>query len=139
MRQMIAFRTMMRSSIQIAGSLLVGLVLLLSATGDGLAQGASKKLSGYIVDKACSARVAKSDDPQTAASKHTRKCALMENCKASCYGLYSDGKFYEFDEKGCEFAKVALEKSAKESGAVFEVEGKVDGNKITVTSLSESK
>lgn len=138
MRQMIAFRTMMRPSIQIAGSLLVGLLLILSATGDGLAQGESKKLSGHLVDKACSARVSKSENPQQAASKHTRKCALMENCKASCYGLYADGKFYELDEKGCELAKVALEKSAKESGAVFEVVGKVDGSKIAVTSLSET-
>jgi len=121
-----------------AGQLFGMVFLLLVASGLGVAQGETRTLSGHIVDKACSARVSKSDDPQQAASKHTRKCALMENCKASCYGLYADGKYYEFDEKGCDLAKGALEKSTKESGAVFVVVGKVDGSKITVTSLSES-
>jgi hypothetical protein len=131
-------RTVRLSISSMAVGRLLGVALLLVTGGAlGLAQGETRTLSGHIVDKACSARVSKSEDPQQAASKHTRKCALMENCKASCYGLYADGKYYEFDEKGCELAKGALEKSTKESGAVFVVVGKVDGSTITVTSLSE--
>jgi hypothetical protein len=77
-----------------------------------LAQGEKKTLSGNIVDKACSGRVAKAANPQEAAGGHSKKCALSDNCKASGYGVYSDGKFYEFDAKGAELAADALTKSA---------------------------
>jgi uncharacterized protein YhbP (UPF0306 family) len=89
-------------------------------------------LSGNIVDKACSGRVGKATNPQEAAAGHTKKCALSDNCKASGFGVYADGKFYEFDAKGAELAAEALTKSGKDKGAVFKVIGKVSGDKITV-------
>ena len=115
------------------------LAMLLSLSSLALAQGEKKTLSGNIVDKACSARVGKAANPQEAAAGHTKKCALSDNCKASGYGVYSDGKFYEFDAKGAELAAAALTKSAKDKGAVFKVTGKVSGDKIAVESITESE
>jgi hypothetical protein len=115
------------------------LAMLLSLSSLALAQGEKKTLSGNIVDKACSARVGKAANPQEAAAGHAKKCALSDNCKASGYGVYSDGKFYEFDAKGAELAAAALTKSAKDKGAVFKVTGKVSGDKIAVESITESE
>jgi hypothetical protein len=114
-----------------ASLLLAGLVVL------GTAQSSSVSLTGPIVDKACSARFTKASDPQTASAAHTRKCALMENCSKSGYGVFADGKYYEFDEKGNELAKTKIEASKKDSGAKYKVEGSVDGSKLMVKSISE--
>jgi hypothetical protein len=118
-------------------SLALGILLLLP--GMGMAQGGKKTLSGNIVDKACSGKVGKAANPQEAAAGHSKKCALSENCKASGYGVYADGKFYEFDAKGAELAAAALTKTTKEKGAIFKVTGKVDGDKIMVESISETE
>ncbi|NDD65316.1 MAG: hypothetical protein EBZ36_15270 [Acidobacteria bacterium] len=117
----------------------IGLGVFLTVSGLALAQGEKKTLSGNIVDKACSGRVAKAANPQEAAGGHSKKCALSDNCKASGFGVYSDGKFYEFDAKGAELAADALTKSGKEKGAVFKVTGKVSGDKIAVESITESE
>jgi hypothetical protein len=115
------------------------LAAILSLSSLTFAQGMKKTLSGNIVDKACSGRVGKAANPQEAAAGHTKKCALSDNCKASGYGVYSDGKFYEFDAKGAELAAAALTKSAKDKGAIFKVTGKVSGDKIEVESITESE
>jgi len=111
----------------------LGMVGIASASGQE-----SVTLTGHIVDKACSARVAKKDNPQEAAAGHTKGCSLMEGCAKSGFGVFSDGKYYEFDEKGTELAKSALEKSSKDKGAVFSVTGKVNDGKMMVESISES-
>lgn len=115
------------------------LTVILSLSSLAFAQGAKQTLSGNIVDKACSGRVGKAANPQEAAAGHTKKCALSENCKASGYGVYSDGKFYEFDAKGAELAAEALTKTSKDKGAVFKVTGKVSGDKIAVESITETE
>ena len=117
----------------------LGLGVMLALSTLTFAQGEKKTLSGNIVDKACSGRGAKAANPQEAAGGHSKKCALSDNCKASGYGVYSDGKFYEFDAKGAELAAEALTKSGKEKGAVFKVTGKVSGDKIAVDSITESE
>lgn len=102
-----------------------------------LAQDKPVTLTGHIVDKACSARVAGKEDVQAAAAGHTKNCSLMENCAKSGFGVFADGKWTEFDEKGNAMAKAALEKSSKDKGAKFKVTGKVAGGKMTVESISE--
>src|SRR5262245_36907678 len=95
-----------------------------------------QQLVGFIVDAACATgKAAKQADPQAAAANETKGCILMESCLMSGLGVYSDGKYYKFDEKGVALAKAALEKSKKEKGAKFKVTGKVaaDG-KIAVAS-----
>jgi hypothetical protein len=112
-------------------ALLVGLVVLASA------QDKSVSLTGPIVDKMCSARVGKAADVTAAAAAHKKDCALSDACAASGFGVFADGKYYEFDAKGNEMAKAKLEASKKDAGAKFKVEGKLAENKLTVTSISE--
>ena len=107
------------------------LVVLVSA------QDKAVTLTGSIVDKSCSARHAKAPDPMVAAAGHTKKCALMPNCTASGFGVFADGKFYEFDAKGNDLAKAKLEASKKDAGAKFKVEGTVTDTKLTVKSITE--
>ena len=96
------------------------------------------KLVGFIVDKACATgKVAKQSDPQAAAANETKGCILMEGCLKSGLGVYSGGKYYQFDAKGNELGKAALEKSKKDKGAKFEVTGKVTGDTIAVTEVKE--
>ncbi len=100
--------------------------------------GQTTTLEGHIVDKACAtSKVAKQKDPQAAAANESKKCVLMESCLKSGLGVYSGGKYYEFDQKGVELAKAALEKSKKEKGAKFKVTGKVAGDKIAVENIEE--
>lgn len=114
-------------------TLVFALSLAVMANGQG-----SVTLTGHIVDKACSARVAKKDNPQEAAAGHTKNCALMEGCAKSGFGIFADGKYVEFDEKGTAMAKAALEKSSKDKGATFKVTGKMMDGKLAVESLSET-
>ena len=100
-----------------------------------MANDESVTLTGNIVDKACSAKVAKNTDPQTAAAGEAKGCVLR--CAKSGLGIYADGKYVEFDEKGVAIAQAALEKSSKEKGAIFKVTGKVADGKMAVESISE--
>ncbi|MGH9843103.1 MAG: hypothetical protein ACREEM_30565 [Blastocatellia bacterium] len=103
-----------------------------------LAQGQkSETLTGYIVDKACSARVLKKDNPQEAAAGESKACVLRDGCFKSGLGVFVAGKWTEFDENGNALAKAALEKSTKDKGAMFKVTGKVAEGKMTVESISE--
>jgi hypothetical protein len=49
----------------------------------------------------------------------------MEPCVKSGYGVFSDGKYYEFDAKGNELAKSLIDGTAKEKGIKVKVMGKV--------------
>lgn len=115
------------------------LVVALSLIGLTAAQGQKSTLTGNLIDKACATgKASKAEHPQEVAGKHPKSCSLMENCAKSGFGVYADGKFYEFDEKGSTLAKAALEKSTKDRGATFKVVGTVDGGKMTVDSITEA-
>ena len=95
-------------------------------------------LVGVIVDKACATgKVANQPDLQTAAANENKACILMTSCVNSGLGIYSGGKYYEFDQNGNTLAKAALEKSKKDKGAKFKVTGKVTGNNIAVKAVEE--
>ena len=104
-----------------------------------MAQSDKATLIGFIVDKACATgKVAKQADPQTAAANENRSCMLMDSCLKSGLGIYVEGTFYSFDEKGNSLAKAALEKSKKDKGAKFKVTGKVSADKkVAVTRIEE--
>jgi hypothetical protein len=96
------------------------------------------ELVGPIVDKACATgKVNKQPDLQTAAANETKACILMPSCVNSGLGVYSGGKYYEFDQNGNTLAKAALEKSKKDKGAKFKITGKVTGGKVAVTEIQE--
>ena len=72
----------------------------------------AEKVEGYLIDKACSAKVAK--EGVDAAKTHTKDCALMPNCKDSGYGVVTaDGKFLKFDKDGDRMAARMLDSRAK--------------------------
>lgn len=103
-----------------------------------IAQGGKTTLEGYIVDKNCAvSKDAKASNPQAAAAEEPKGCVLMESCFKSGLGIYADGKYTEFDEKGKTLAKAALEKSKKDKGAKFKVTGQVTGDKMAVEKVEE--
>jgi hypothetical protein len=114
------------------------LIVALSFAAIITAQDKSVSLTGYVVDKACSAGASKKADPMAAAAGHTKKCALMDPCLKSGYGVFADGKYYEFDAKGNELTKSLLDSTSKDKGIKVKVDGKLSGNQLAVTSISET-
>jgi hypothetical protein len=99
------------------------------------------KLTGYVVDVACGAEHA-TDSPEDAtkfAAEHTKECGLMEECVKSGYGIFADGKWYPFDEKGNAMAKALFEKTAKKDHIKATVEGMKHQDKILVERLTETE
>jgi hypothetical protein len=127
---------MIRKLINPAFALLVALSLVGLASAQG---NKASTLTGYIVDKACSGGL-KKENPEATAVGHSgsKGCALKEPCANSGFGVFADGKYYEFDENGNAMAKTALQKSSKEKGAKFKVVGKVSEGKMTVDSITEA-
>ena len=116
-------------------TLLVGMILLLA--GIALArEGKSVKLTGYIIDNACSAR-ASSENGAEKVKNHTVKCAMMPNCAKSGYAVFADNKLYKLDEAGNVKAAEILKNTKAEKGVQVSVEGTLDGDTLKVTSLSE--
>jgi len=116
-------------------TLLLGMILLLA--GIALArEGKSVKLTGYIIDNACSAR-ASSENGAEKVKNHTVKCAMMPNCAKSGYAVFADNKLYKLDEAGNNKAAEILKNTKAEKGVRVSVEGTLDGDTLKVTSLSE--
>jgi len=120
--------------------------ILVFATASLMAQAKTQKkdmvYKGYLVDKMCATGFTKSGDIKKAtekAKKHTKECALEENCKASGYGLIMDGKFHKFDESGDKLAVSYLMKTKRESNLVVQVKGTMDGDNINVASLNDAR
>ena len=114
----------------------IGMVLLLAGAAFAAGTARSVKLTGYLIDNACSAR-ANSEGGAEKVKNHTVKCAMMPNCEKSGYALYADGKLYKLDEAGNKKA-VELYKSTKaERGLQVTVEGDVEGESLKVKNMAE--
>lgn len=94
---------------------------------------------GYVVDAMCAKGILKKDNIMERAAKHTKGCALEDECAASGFGLFYDSKYYKFDDAGSAMAKEAIQKSSREKNLLFDVKGTMDGDKIMVASLEEPK
>jgi hypothetical protein len=82
-----------------------------------------------LVDANCSNKT--KADPDS----HTRACALK--CASSGYGVWTaDGKYLKFDAAGSEKAKALLEASDKKDKLRVDIEGTVEGETLTVTSIA---
>ena len=103
------------------------------------AQDKSVKLSGYLMDNACSASHAKDANFAERAKKHTTSCALMPSCEGSGFAVYAEGKLYKFDEAGNKSAAELLKATDTKSGVTVAVEGTVEGDVVHVTKLTEVK
>lgn len=99
----------------------------------------SQMLHGYVVDAMCAKNISKKGgDVMAKAAKHSRSCALEEECAASGFGLFSDGKWYKFDERGDKEAQALLQNTKTEKGVMVDVMGTVKDDQIMVASLTES-
>lgn len=111
----------------------VGLTTLAASAHDPI------KLSSYLVDTVCAADHVK--DSAEAATKfsaeHTKECGLMEECVKGGYGVFSDGKWYPFDDKGNQLAKAIFDKTQKKDHIKITVEGMKHDGKILVKIMTE--
>lgn len=114
----------------------LGLVLVMSV----VALAADKKevkLSGYVIDNACSTR-ATGDTALDKVKAHSTKCAQMPNCAKSGYAIYADGKLYKFDEDGNKKVAELLKNTKSEKGFGVSVEGTVEDDILHITKIAES-
>src|SRR3984893_5781968 len=81
--------------------------------------------SGTLVDVMCKGKDL---------AGHTAKCAV--SCAKSGYGLVlADGKFVKFDEGGNAKVLAALKPTSKEKDLKAKVNGALDGDTVTVSSI----
>jgi hypothetical protein len=108
------------------GVTILGFLLMASAT--------AAEVEGFLVDKACSARIVKAG--QKAAASHNKDCALMDGCADSGFGvLTADNRFLTFDKEGSKKAAAALEASKKSDNLKIKVTGDVSGETMKVASI----
>jgi hypothetical protein len=113
----------------------IGTVLLMAVVALAR-EGKEVKLTGYVIDNACSARAA-SENGAEKVKNHTVKCAMMPPCAKSGYAVFADGKLYKLDEEGNKKAADILKNTKAEKGVQVSVEGTVDGDMLKVKSISE--
>lgn len=118
-----------------AAMLAVTFIIQFATAAPAADAGTSQKVTGILIDNVCGAGMMKKDDPEAAATKHTRACAMKKSCEESGYAVISGKKLLKFDENGNKLAKNFLAKIDKENDLRVMVEGKVNGDEIAVTSL----
>ncbi len=104
----------------------------------GSSAGEAVTLSGYVVDAMCAQGIVKKGNVMERAAGHTKECALEDNCVASGYGVFSDGKYIKFDGHGDEMAQDLVQKSQKDKGITVEVTGTMEGDRLAVASIKEA-
>ena len=117
-------------------TLVIGMVLLLAVVAFA-SEGKAVKLTGYIIDNACAAGRANGENAAEKVKNHTVKCAMMPSCAKSGYAVYSDGKLLKLDEEGNKKAADILKNTKSEKSVQVSVEGTVEGDILTVKSISE--
>ena len=110
----------------------VGMLAVVFAAGTCLAE--QKTLTGYLMDKTCSADYVKKG--YASAKGHDVGCAMMDDCASSGYGvLTSDGKYVTFDAAGNKRATAALKAATKKTDLQVTVTGDVSGSGMKVATL----
>ncbi len=66
---------------------------------------------------------------------HTTKCALELECVVTGYGLWVDGKFFEFDDEGDQLALKYFRETTKADQHLVKVVGDFSGEEVHVTTL----
>ena len=116
---------------------LLAMLIAVPGTAQDEKKEAKTHLTGYVVDAMCAKGMAKKDNPMEKAELHTKQCALEEGCAASGFGVFSDGKWYKFDEKG-DMAAIELIKASKAEKAIMvEVAGEMKGDVLVVAAIGE--
>jgi len=108
----------------------------------------STKLQGVLIDEKCShlaeTRVVEGSRLEggiIVAYTHTRKCALMPECRKSGFGVfgYEDRKFHPFDEAGNRRALQYFQNSQQEDDFRVEVTGSLQGDVFKVDRITAWK
>ena len=116
---------------------LLAAVALVVMSGALVAQNKTVTLDGYMIDNACASKT--TDGNFAWVKTHGTSCATMENCQKSGYAVYANDKIYKFDDKGNASAEELLKATKSKKGLHVKVEGKLDGDVIKVTKLTEVK
>ena len=96
----------------------------------------AETVEGVLIDAMCCGKIFP-DKGYAGVKAHTKDCALMPACVKSGLGVITEaGKFYKLDAAGQEKAIEALKSTAKKDNLTVKVEGKVEGNVLTVESLN---
>lgn len=93
-------------------------------------------INGDIIDNMC----AGSQKPEALAAfvkTHTKQCALMPQCEASGYSIYSDGKLVKFD--AASNAKVVEFLKKADSKLQVEVVAQKTGDELSLVSIENQK
>jgi hypothetical protein len=101
------------------------------------AQAKTVKVTGNLIDNACSGKHVSDKDFADRAKGHSTSCALMPNCESSGYAVYADGKLYKLDDAGNKSAVEILKNTETKKGVRVEVEGTVSADTINVTKITE--
>ena len=115
----------------------IGVVLMMASIAFAF-EGKSVKLTGYVIDNACSGR-ASTDGGADKVKAHTVKCALMPGCAKSGYSVFADGKLYKLDEAGNVKVGEILKSTKTEKGLSVSVEGSVEGDVLKVSKIEEKQ
>ena len=115
-------------------ALILTVAFVLYAQGDK-----SVKLSGYLIDNACSEGHDKDAGFAERVKKHKKSCALMTSCEGSGFAVYADGKLYRLDDAGNKSAAELLKATDTAMGVKVAVEGTVEGDTVHVTKITEVK
>ena len=115
-------------------ALILTVACMLYAQGDK-----TVKISGYLIDNACSTGHVNDAGFADRVKKHKTSCALMPPCEGSGYAVYSEGKLYKLDEAGNKSATALLKSTETKASVMVEVEGTVDGETVKVTKITEVK
>jgi hypothetical protein len=93
------------------------------------------EVQGILLDRMCATKIV-ADQNQKAAQGHTRECALMADCVAAGYGVFTaDDKFLTFDQAGNQKAEQALKASKKKDNIKVRVTGDQSGDTLKVTAI----
>jgi len=100
----------------------------------GLCMAEQKTISGYLLDKACSADAMKKGEAM--AKGHDVGCLTMSDCASTGFGVFtSDGKFVAFDTAGNKQALAAVKASGKKTDLKVTVTGDVTGDTMKVSTI----
>ena len=131
----------MRRNVVVVLALLVGAGFVFAQdtkSQQGTASGETVTLRGYVVDAMCASGMVKKGKVMERAAAHTKECALEDQCAASGFGIFSDGKYVKFDSHGDEIAQDLVQKTEKDKGIAVEVTGTMEGNQLAVASIKET-
>ncbi|QQR58771.1 MAG: hypothetical protein IPG59_04540 [Candidatus Melainabacteria bacterium] len=116
---------------------LLTLTVLLETSYAGAEAAEVRKWQGYLIDRQCADAVREDLDPKVFIQHHTKDCALMPNCRAKGYTLYSKHKWLNLDKRGGEIAVKVLKGSKRKSGFYVEVTGTLKDKILQTQSIKE--